>query len=358
MNTTRIRRTLATLGLMLGTVAAPAEAVPVFQVNERAFGTPGCLPDTSPHLSIRCNPGILLPNGTPAIGNFDVDARAEGRVGPNGLELGMFARIDAISPFLPLFPGPGFLSPLVIAQVRFEDLVTIVAPGVPVGDPISPLVTFSVTGEACIVLCDGPPVVVGLNFAPPNPRGTVSIGLPATDEFTTRSFGGPATIVAQLNVLNGVPFAMQILADASISVDVDTAHLGFPDFFHWETHASADFSNTVRITDVRLPGDATTALTLISSDGQSLLSPAATVPEPSTAWLAGTGLVAWAWRRRLQFVSVSRSARISRLCQSYAPTRHATALPALSKTTAVGVPRTIGPMGPSWRNANRTPRFA
>jgi hypothetical protein len=107
-----------------------------------------------------------------------------------------------------------------------------------------------------------------------------------------RSFDGPATIVAQLSVLNGVQFSLQILADASISADVDTAHLAFPDFFHWETHALADFSHTVRITDIRLPGAPDVDVALLSSDGQSLLSPAAAVPEPAPAWLFGTALVA------------------------------------------------------------------
>jgi hypothetical protein len=343
MNTTRIRRTLATLGLMLGTVAAPAEAVPVFQIHEQAFGSPGCLPETSPHLSIRCNPAILRPDFTTAIGNFDVDARAEGQIGATGLELGMFARLSAISPFLPLFPGPGFLTPFIEAQVRFFDLVTLTAAGVAQGAPISPVVTLSVTGVTCQFCGDGPPVVVGPNYATPQMRGTVSMGLPETDEFTTTSFEGPANVVAQVDVFNGVPFSLAIFAGASISVDVDSARLAAPDFFHWESHATADFSHTVRITDIRLPDAPDVDLTLTSSDGRPLLSPAAAaVPEPSTAWLVGTVLVAWAvaagsrGAARLRcaaergglggrvsrppchsiFVSVSRSARISRLCQS------------------------------------------
>jgi len=275
-----------------------AAAAPIIRATEQAFGTLnyGCLPDSAPHLSIDCVLPILLPSEAPGFGHLRANAFAEGQVGTSGLELRLSTQLSAIAPYIRASPGGPFATPDIRASVSFFDSLAVFTPLLPTGAPVITNLGFTVSGEVCFFACDGPPVALPVIWAPPHVLGTVSVGRPEREEFTAHNFQGPTTFTASVSALNGVPFDLSILASLMLTTDIDTAFqsFSFPEHTFWETSMTANFANTLRITGaegVDASGNPIGAVSVRSSDGQSLVTPRVSVPEAPLIALYGTGLI-------------------------------------------------------------------
>jgi hypothetical protein len=285
-------------------LAAPLSASPTFRVIEEVISpAPGCTPDditVAPHYRADCVTTFIDKDGRPRVGHFRALASAEGSLTPAGLELHALADLDAVGYlFIPTI-APAWLTPVVRAQVIFGDAQTVAfSPLLPPGDPMKIRMSMRVSGRTCLAACEGT-VVVLPPWAKPTPLATLSVGNGETFQFNTGTFDRSSSMIAELDVLNGVPFYLQIFFDATVSADTSTAaDLLYPEYRYFNTGGAADFSHTVTIAAVTAESSGVPLgpVSLSSSDGHSLIA-AAAVPEPGTWLLALCAVAGFWWMRR------------------------------------------------------------